>query len=81
MAISNLATILNGIEQEDIETSVFHMMIKNSQKRYKDAGYVDIAIGDAAFQTSAQALLDWATIIDDFKRNDALIVRNSIHIR
>ena len=45
------------------------------------ADYADIATGDAAFQTSAQALLYWAPIIDDFKRNDALIVRNSIHIR
>jgi hypothetical protein len=45
------------------------------------ADYADITTGDAAFQTSAQALLDWAPIIDDFKRNDALIVRNSIHLR
>ena len=45
------------------------------------AGYADIATGDAAFQTSAQALLDWAPIIDDFKRNDALIVRTPIHLR
>ena len=37
--------------------------------------------GDYAFQTSALALLDWAPLIDDFKKNDAAIVRNSIHIR
>ncbi|NBX06957.1 MAG: hypothetical protein EBR12_02560 [Proteobacteria bacterium] len=39
------------------------------------------AEGDFAFQTSAQALLDWAPVIDDFKKNDELIVRNSIHLR
>ena len=76
-----ITTILNNIEQEDIETAVFQMMIKNSQKRCKDSDYAEIATGDAAFQTSAQALLDWAPIIDDFKRNDALIIRNSIHLR
>ena len=57
------------------------MMIKNSQKRCKDGDNAEIATSDAAFQTSAQALLDWAPIIDDFKRNDALIIRNSIHLR
>jgi hypothetical protein len=37
--------------------------------------------GDHAFQTIALALLDWAPMIDDFKKNDAAIIRNSIPIR
>ena len=37
--------------------------------------------GDYAFQIIALALLDWASMIDDFKKNDAAIVRNSIPIR
>lgn len=37
--------------------------------------------GDYAFQIIALALLDWAPMIDDFKKNDAAIVRNSIPIR
>ena len=35
LAHKTIAIILNGIEQEDIETIVFHMMIKNSQKLAK----------------------------------------------
>ena len=37
--------------------------------------------GDYAFQIIALALLDWAPMIDGFKKNDAAIVRNSIPIR
>ena len=37
--------------------------------------------GDHAFEIIALALLDWAPIIDDFKKNDAAIVRNSLPIR
>mgnify|MGYP001324180000 FL=1 len=36
--------------------------------------------GDYAFQIIALALLDWAPMIDDFKKNDAAIFRNSIPI-
>lgn len=36
--------------------------------------------GNHAFQTIALVLLDWAPTIDDFKKNDAAIVRNSIPI-
>ncbi len=37
--------------------------------------------GDYAFQIIALALLDWAPMIDDLKKYDASIVRNSIPIR
>ena len=37
--------------------------------------------GDYAFQIIALALFDWVPMIDDFKKNDAAIVRNSIPIR
>ena len=81
LAYKITASILSDINQEDIEETVFLAVIKNSQKRYEETDYAEVATGDSAFQTSAQALLDWAPIIDDFKRNDALIVRNSIHLR
>lgn len=76
-----IAAILSEIEQEDIDESVFFNVIKNSQKRCKETDYAKAAIGDHVFQTSAQALLDWAPIIDDFKKNDEPIIRNSIHLR
>ena len=76
-----IAAILDKVEQEDVEQSVFHAAIKNSEKRCQKTDYQQAAEGDYAFQTSAQALLDWAPVIDDFKKNDELIVRNSIHLR
>lgn len=76
-----IAAILDKIEQEDVEKAVFHTAIKNSEKRCRKTDYAQAAEGDYAFQTSAQALLDWAPVIDDFKKNDELIVRNSIHLR
>ena len=36
--------------------------------------------GDYAFQIIALALIERAPMIDDFKKNDAAIVRNSIPI-
>ena len=64
-----------------MEQGVFDAAIKNSEKRCQKIDYQQAAEGDFAFQTSAQALLDWAPVIDDFKKNDELIVRNSIHLR
>ncbi len=81
LAYKITASILSDINQEDIEETVFLAVIKNSQKRYEETDYAEVATGDSAFQTSAQALLDWAPVIDDFKKNDALIVRNSLHLR
>jgi len=76
-----IAATLEKIEQEDVEPGVFQAAIKNNEKRCQKTDYRQAAEGDSAFQTSAQALLDWAPVIDDFKKNDELIVRNSIHLR
>ena len=76
-----IAAILDKVEQEDVEPGVFHAVIKNNEKRFQKTDYQQAAEGDYAFQTSAQALLDWAPVINDFKKNDELIVRNSIHLR
>ncbi|MBL6605574.1 MAG: hypothetical protein ISP40_05975 [Alphaproteobacteria bacterium] len=81
LAYKITASILSDINQEDIEETDFLAVIKNSQKRYEETDYAEVATGDSAFQTSAQALLDYAPVIDDFKKNDALIVRNSLHLR
>ena len=51
------------------------------QKRCSTIDFMHASEGDYAFQKSAQPLLDWAPVIDDFKKNDAAIVRNSIHTR
>ena len=76
-----IASILDKVDQEDVEQGVFDAAIKNSEKRCQKIDFQEAAEGDFAFQTSAQALLDWAPVIDDFKKNDELIVRNSIHLR
>ena len=76
-----MSDLLGRIEQQDDAQSVFNTELLDCQKRCSIIDFMRASEGDYAFQTSALALLDWAPLIDDFKKNDAAIVRNSIHIR
>ncbi len=73
--------ILSAVEQEDIDPNLFLKKIEASRKRCQKMDYARAAEGDFAFDTSAQALIDWAPVSDEFKKNDEAIVRNSIHLR
>lgn len=81
MADKITTSILTKVDQEDIEKNLFEAAIKTAKKRFRSTDYSQAAEADTAFQSSAQALLDWAPVVDEFKKNDELIVRNSIHLR
>lgn len=75
------AHILRSISQDDVPMEVFDELISASQKRSAACDFTQAAIGSYAFQTSADALLKWVPVIDEFKLLDEEIVRNSIHLR
>ena len=76
-----ISALLSDVEQDDVDNAIFDAAIKNSKTRCKKMDFEQASTGDHAFQTSAQALLDWAPVVDEFKKNDEPIVRNSIHLR
>ena len=81
IAIDLFSTIVRNIEQNDIDKSIFETALIVNERRCATVNFIHAFKGDYAFQTSAQALLDWAPVVDSFKKSDAAIVRNSIHLR
>ena len=63
-----MSDLLGRIEQQDVAQSVFNTELLDCQKRCSIIDFMRASEGDYAFQTSALALLDWAPLIDDFKK-------------
>jgi len=81
MAGHFMSVILSGVTQDDVPQQIFTTAIETGKRRAAKTDFSLAAADDHAFQSSAQALLDWAPVVDEFKKNDELIVRNSIHLR
>ena len=73
--------ILSHVEQEDVADEVFAEMAQRAAQRARMADWAHLAQGPNAFQSSSDALLNWAPTADEFKVLDEEIVRNSIHLR
>ena len=75
------AIILSQIEQDDVPASIFDEAVQQLTIRAQEVDFLAAAMDDYAFQTSSDALLKWAPVIERFKQLDDEIVRNSIHLR
>ena len=73
--------ILADYRQDDIDPGEFAAMAKRGRARVATANWADLADGPVAFQSSADALMRWAPVADEFKDLDDEIVRNSIHMK
>ena len=80
-AIEMLDGILLDYDQNDIHPKEFAAMGDTGKQRAAFANWNLIADGPAAFQSSSDAVFQWAPIADELKDNDEEIVRNSIHLR
>ena len=76
-----ITAILSDYDQDDIDPGEFNGMIDRGRARSEVAAWADLAEGANAFQSSADALIRWAPIADELKKQDEEIVRNSIHMR
>lgn len=76
-----IAEVFARNDQQDIDQKRFMNIAKTGQDRVSTADWEDIADGPAAFQSSSDAVFEWAPIADELKNNDEEIVRNSIHLR
>jgi len=76
-----ITAILSDYDQDDIDPGEFDGMIDRGRARSEVAAWADLAEGANAFQSSADALIRWAPIADELKKQDEEIVRNSIHMR
>ena len=76
-----ITAILSDYDQDDIDPGEFNGMIDRGRARSEVAAWADLAEGANAFQASADALIRWAPIADELKKQDEEIVRNSIHMR
>lgn len=77
-----ISEILSNVSQEDIPPSDFSEMITTGADRIQTVvKWDDYAQGAIAFKTSADAMLRWAPVTDEFKTLDEEIIRNSIHLR
>ena len=76
-----IESILADYQQEDIDPAEFTKMVKRGKARAAVADWAGLVDGPLAFQSSADALMRWAPMADEFKKLDDEIVRNSIHIK
>lgn len=76
-----ITAILSDYDQDDIDDAEFDAMITRGRARCEVAAWETLAEGANAFQSSADALIRWAPIADELKKQDEEIVRNSIHMR
>ena len=67
--------------QQDIEPERFMQICEKGKQRIAFADWHTIEDGATAFQSSSDAVFEWAPIADELKVNDEEIVRNSIHLR
>jgi len=78
---SIMAAILEDYEQDDVDAEVFRNMLADGTRRANFADWSLFKEGDAAFQTSSDAIYRWAPIADELKSRDEEIIRNSMHLR
>lgn len=76
-----IKSILSDYDQDDVPAKTFNQMIKDGLARCTKTNWQEMAEGPAAFQSSADALINWTPIADELKDLDEEIVRNSIHMR
>ena len=74
-------TIFKKIKQNDIDDSEFHLSVKNISKIYKGLILNQITKRDVLFKKSADDLIKWAPVSEQFKKEDDTILRNSINFR
>lgn len=67
--------------QQDIDPKRFMQICEKGKQRIAFADWQAIESGATAFQSSSDAVFEWAPIADELKMNDEEIVRNSIHLR
>ena len=75
------STIFKKIKQNDIDDSEFHLSVKNISKIYKGLILNQITKRDVLFKKSADDLIKWAPVSEQFKKEDETILRNSINFR
>ena len=73
--------IFKKIKQNDIDDSEFHLSVKNISKIYKGLILNQIIKRDVLFKKSADDLIKWAPVSEQFKKEDETILRNSINFR
>lgn len=74
-------TIFKKIKQNDIDDDEFHLSVKNISKIYKGLNLNQITKRDVLFKKSADDLIKWAPVSEQFKKEDETILRNSINFR
>ena len=75
------ATIFKKIKQNDIDDNEFELSVKNISKIYKGLNLNQITKRDVLFKKSADDLIKWAPVSEQFKKEDETILRNSINFR
>ena len=75
------ATIFKKIKQNDIDDNEFELSFKNISKIYKGLNLNQITKRDVLFKKSADDLIKWAPVSEQFKKEDETILRNSINFR
>ena len=74
-------TIFKKIKQNDIDDSEFHLSVKNISKIYKGLILNQITKREVLFKKSADDLIKWVPVSEQFKKEDETILRNSINFR
>lgn len=74
--------VLAAVEQDDVDGDVFIELAKRLEHRARSTDFVAAAeTGDLVFGPSVEAFIRWAPMVDEFKRLDDEIMRNSMNLR
>ena len=69
------------IQQNDINDNEFEFSAKKISVIYKDLNLKKVKERDVLFKKSADELIKWAPVSEQFKKEDETILRNSINFR